>query len=296
MKRFSRKAPMKQTVITIASPSGGVGKSTISKELAVAFSQTKIQGSNIRTCLVEANLSAGSQIFLFDVEPKFNIVDWAEDYRRRRKTMSAEELNVYYGDWSHIEKFLTYIPILSLYLLPAPSDALDHEIRFDEFSAILFFLKYYFDAIVIDTENCVSETMLAALRLADFPILIMNDDWKTARSINRLKVYIRDLEGVLPEGRRSFVTRLLGVMNKYPVDEKERIHPIEGWHHATGLQIIAVLPEDEMAVASNNSKMPIVFRAKRKGLFGKDTSLRTALLELAHLLIPEVDPDKFHTS
>lgn len=285
---------MKQTVITIASPAGGVGKSTISKELAVAFSQTKIQGSNIRTCLVEVNLSVGSQIFLFDVEPKFNIVDWANDYRRRRKTMSAEELNEYYGDWGHIEKYLTYIPFLSLYLLPAPSDAYNYELRFDELSAILFYLKYYFDAIVIDTESAVSETSIAAMRLADFPILIMNDDWKAARSINRLKTYIRDLEGVLPEGRRSFVTRFVGVMNKYPVDERDRIKSIESWHHATNLQIIAVLPEDDMTMMSNNSRIPIVLRAKRKGLFGKDTSLRTALLELAHLLIPEVDPDKFH--
>lgn len=284
---------MKQTVVTVASPSGGVGKSTISKELAVAFSQTKINGSSIKTCIVEVNLDFGSQIFFFDVAPKFNIMDLVEDYRMRRETMSAEELSDYYGDWNNIERYLTYIPIVSLYLLPAPSDGNEYDISFDELSAILYYLKYFFDAIVVDTANNFSEVTLAAIQLADIPLVVLNDEWKTVVSATRLRNYIRELEGDLPEGRRSLLSRLQAVVNKYPVDAEDRIYSIADLRRTSHMEIIAVLPHEPTAWASNNVQMPIVFKAKRRGFLSKDTSLRTALLQLAHRLVPEVDPDHF---
>ena len=285
---------MKQTVVTVASPSGGVGKSTISKELAVAFSQTKINGSNIKTCIVEVNLDFGSQIFFFDVAPKYNIMDWVEDYRERRQTMSAEELGEFYGEWRNIEKYLTYIPLLSLYLLPAPSDGYEYDISLEELSAILYYLKYFFDALVVDTANNFSEVTLAAIKLADVPLVVLNDDYKTIVSAARLRNYIRELEGNLPEGHRSLLSRLQAVVNKYPVNEEDRIYSIADLRRTSHMEIVAVLPNEPSAWASNNIQMPIIFKApKKKGLFQKDASLRTSLLRLAQRLVPEVDPDSF---
>ena len=284
---------MKQTVVTVASPSGGVGKSTISKELAVAFSLTKISGSNIKTCLVEVNLEFGSQIFFFDVAPKYSIMDWVEDYRTRRETMSAEELSEYYGKWNNIEKYLTYIPFMSLYLLPAPSDGMEHEISFDELSSILYYLKFFFDALVIDTANDFSEVTIASIQLADVPLIVLNDEWRTIVAALRLRNYIRELEGELPEGRRSLLTRLQAVVNRYPVNEEDRIYPVEDLRRTSHMEVIAVLPNEPTTWASNNIQMPIVFKAKKKGFLSKDTSLRTALLQLAHRIVPEVDPDQF---
>ena len=109
---------MKQVIITFAAPSGGAGKSTISREVAIASSLTDINGDHIRTCLVDANMHFGSQAHFFKLRPKYNITDLVSECSRLHERMSFSAIDEYYGNWGNIEKYLTYIPEYHLYLLP----------------------------------------------------------------------------------------------------------------------------------------------------------------------------------
>lgn len=62
---------MNHSIVCVAGPSGGTGKNTIAKELALGCNS---QG--LKTYLLDLDLSGGTQNALFKVLPKKEILDW----------------------------------------------------------------------------------------------------------------------------------------------------------------------------------------------------------------------------
>lgn len=263
---------MKQTTISVISPSGGVGKSTISKELSIAISSTKVDGSNIRTCLIDTNLNFGSQRALFRTLPKYSIMDWVGAYREDQKALSYQEIDGKYT-WEAIEKYLAFIPEHSLYLLPAPDDGKYYDVTAGELGAIVFALKKHFDAIIIDTGNNLDEVTMAAIRISDEALLIVTDEKRSIENVQRLRRRLRMEE--LP------LAKFKVIMNRHPRKHRLRLFSKEEVETILYMKVCAVLPEDPQAWKYNNTGLPLVKDGK--------SPLCQPLLSLAHSLVPEVD-------
>lgn len=263
---------MKQQVIGIVGPSGGIGKSTIAKELAIAISSTEIQNSNIRTCLIDVNLVFGSQKSFFKINQQYTIRDWILQYRKDIQFLSIEEAERRYN-WDFIQQFLAYSKEFATYILPAPSDGRVLDISKKELQHIIYILKNFFDIILIDTGNNLSNVTIATLLLSDTVFLIVNDDARTIKSAKNLRKSLRSIDISLD--------KIKLVVNRFPLKTKNRIYTIKDIETILYMDVCSVLPEEKRSWMLNNTGIPIITY--------KNTKLKKELLKLAHQIVPEVN-------
>lgn len=264
---------MKQTVISVISPSGGVGKSTISKELAIAISTTLINGSNIKTCIIDANLNFGSQRAMLRTIPKYSIIDWVEALRKHMEVLSYSEMESKHT-WDYIEKYLAFIPDYNLYLLPAADDGKYYNVTEPELDFIIHILKNYFDVIIIDTGNNLDQITMASIKLSNEALLIVTDEKRSIENVKRLRRRLRMDE--LP------LTKFKVVMNRHPKKHRLRLFSKEDVETILYMNVCAILPEEPQTWKYNNTGIPITK--------DKKSPLRSGLLRIAHTLVTEVDP------
>ena len=281
---------MEQITITFASPSGGIGKSLLSREIAVASALTRLGGEPIKTCLVDLNLYNGSQNTFFKIRPKYSIMDLVDEFNELRQTMSFSEIDRYFSEWENIEKFFVYVQQYNLYVLPSPSDSEPHTISLMEMRRIEYYLQKQFDVVIFDTaNNCQPET-LAAIRLADVPILIVTDEERTVRRVIDLKRRFRE-EGFnareIAASNDELLQRLRRVVNRYPTARTDRYFSIDEIEHNTRMNEIAVLHEEKHSWMLANLGNLVVLDVDRN-------PLKKEILDLGHYLIPDIDVDAFY--
>jgi len=262
---------MKQTIISIISPSGGVGKSTITKELAIAISTTQIDGSNIKTCIIDANYF-GSQRAMLQTIAKYSIIDWINAYREDSEHLSYQEIDQKYS-WEYIEQFLAYVADYSLYLLPAPTDGKHYDINEVEMNAILYALAKYFDVILIDTGNNLDSITLSSIRLSNEALLIVTDERGIIENVRSFRKRLRQED--IP------LDKINVIMNRHPQKQKNRLFSKEEVESILYLNVCAILPDEPQCWKYNNAGLPIVNDNK--------SPLYHGLRSIAHMLVPQVD-------
>lgn len=144
-------------VVTVCSTKGGVGKTTISVNLAAAFKK-----QNLRVAVLDLDLQFGDVSLMFDLQPTKTIYDWMKQ--------SYEN-----GDKSY-EKFLlkhkSGIHILAAPTLPEFAEL----VKGEHISYLIEAMKNDYDIIVIDTPPSFVETSLVALENSDLILLIASMD------------------------------------------------------------------------------------------------------------------------
>lgn len=268
---------MNQKVICVCGPSGGVGKSTVTKELAIAFSATKVNGVNVKTCIVDANLIFGTQKSFFSIVKQPTIEDWVTELRVSMRNLSNDEIVARY-DWAQIERYLFYSPKHNLHILPAPSRGNYFEIFQEEFDIMIYALKKYFDVIVIDTGNNLEAVTIAAMKIADDVLVMVTDESRTLDSARRLRARVR--EHNIP------INKFRVVFNKCPLRHSERLFSKKEVEEQLLIPVIITLPYNKDTWKLNNAQIPIISDKKK-------SKLKKRLLQLAHSLIPEVSIRSF---
>ena len=71
--------------IAVHCPKGGVGKSSISKELAVTYAQSEVNNNPLRVCLVDMDIDYGDIAVMLDLKQNKTMSDWARTYKVYRK-------------------------------------------------------------------------------------------------------------------------------------------------------------------------------------------------------------------
>jgi pilus assembly protein CpaE len=140
-------------VITVCSTKGGVGKTTISANLAVAYNK-----QNLKVIVLDLDLQFGDVALLFDLQPARTLYDWVKQ--------SYEN-----GDKSYDRFLLKHKSGIDI--LAAPSLPEFAELVKGEHIAYLTeeFRKEY-DIIIVDTPPAFVETSLVALEASDLILLI----------------------------------------------------------------------------------------------------------------------------
>lgn len=257
---------MNHSIVCIAGPSGGTGKSTIAKELVLGCNS---QG--LKTCLVDLDLSGGTQNALFKVLPKKGILDWFLDYESCLHTLPIDSLAQHYC-WDYIQQYLT-LSTSGVYLLTVPADGNPHSLPADVFGTILCCLQSYFDILILDTASNLDPVTTAAMAYADHTLLVATGDNTCVNNIRKLRRFIRGKDGDLSTFS-LIVNRQPGSGNAYCQSTKQL-------ETVLCLPVITVLPEDNHVWMYNNAGISI--------LSGKpQTPLQKALQQLSQIIISTI--------
>jgi pilus assembly protein CpaE len=175
-------------VITVFSPKGGIGKTSVAVNLACSLA--KFEGK--RTLLLDLDLQFGDAAIMLGIEPEKTIYD----------------LVVAPGELDH-EKLAGYTTAhpCGLDILPAPLRPEDAELVTEgKLSRLLEVARSSYDMIVVDTSPFFHGPMLATLDRTDELLLLCGMDVPTIKNV-RLSLQTLELLSFPPERVRVLLNR-----------------------------------------------------------------------------------------
>ncbi len=253
---YKKKEPAK--VITVYSAKGGVGKTTLSTEIAVYLSCMGHGRGKYRTCIVDYNIDFG------DVRSTLGLdnggVDmclWAADIRERLSNGENPDSITYTK--REIETYLQVMNGSGLFALCAPNTHEESmEIEENELQIMLYNLinNADFDFVVCDTGNNTRDSSVFALESADVVLLVATQDVTTA-SCN--KSAIEALSNIdFNTGKIQLV-----INNILPV-KYTGIQAKDVEDYFSQFPCIARVKHDLDIVKANNLNTPIVYQANHE--------------------------------
>ncbi len=215
--------------VTVFSPKGGVGKTTIAVNLAVSLAARK----NLRVCLIDLDLAFGDIAITLQLFPARTIAD---------AVLVQDAL-----DFSVLEPLLTPHKLgFSTLVAPVQPDAKD-SIPASLIARVLDTLKKNFDVIVVDTSPAFDEHVLQAFDETDELLLVTTLDVPTLKNV---KIACETLDLLnFPKQQRHLV------LNR--ADDKVGLTP-EKVESTLGMTIEQRIPTSAEVANATNSGEPIV--------------------------------------
>lgn len=221
-------------LVTVFSPKGGVGKTTLAVNLSLALSQ----GGTRKVCVVDLDLAFGDVAITLQVFPARTI---------------ADAVHLESGlDFHVVEPLLTnYHDQLSALVAPVQPDAKD-SIPPSLVGRILNLLKQQFDFVVVDTSPAFDEFVLQAFDETDDLLLVTTLDVPTLKNV---KVAVETLDLLnFPKPRRHLVLNRADDKVGLTADKVES---------TLGMTIAAAIPTSTQVAHATNSGEPILLAAPK---------------------------------
>jgi pilus assembly protein CpaE len=221
-------------LVTVFSPKGGVGKTTLAVNLSLALSQ----GGTRKVCVVDLDLAFGDVAITLQVFPARTI---------------ADAVHLESGlDFHVVEPLLTnYHDQLSALVAPVQPDAKD-SIPPSLVGRILNLLKQQFDFVVVDTSPAFDEFVLQAFDETDDLLLVTTLDVPTLKNV---KVAVETLDLLnFPKPRRHLILNRADDKVGLTADKVES---------TLGMTIAAAIPTSTQVAHATNSGEPILLSAPR---------------------------------
>ena len=233
-----RRRGSKGNVITIFSTKGGVGKTFISTNLAVALAQNNEK----KVCLVDLDLDFGNTVLALNLVPRFTILDIIDDIR-----------NI---DQDVIESYL--IPHESgIKVLPANAKPQINEfVSADHIEVILRALQGAFDYVVVDMPARFYEPVNPAFQAADLLLMVTTPEISTLRNIKASILTLHELN--FPKNKIKVL------LNRADSTSQIKNKDVES---TLGQDLYASIDADyKLATLSLNSGVPIVISKPRSSV------------------------------
>lgn len=255
---------MKQVCIALNCPKGGVGKSTLSKEIATAYSLTEIGGQKPSVCIIDANIDFGDISSMLKIPPSKIMLDWATDIARNGdKDYTFEELSQY----------IIETP-LGIYVVPASSSAKENDIiSYHVMRTMIRNIKNYFDIVIIDTGNNTFDYTVACFEQANTILIVVTDE---STSINCAVSLFKTFEGI-----GISMDKVEIIVNKYYTNKADRCFTIDEIEEVVGGIYATIAYEEEMPKINSNG-VPAMLN-KKENQFKKD------IAKLAKKLLPDAN-------
>ncbi|HEY4604251.1 MAG TPA: AAA family ATPase [Blastococcus sp.] len=221
-------------VITIASPKGGVGKTTVATNLAVGLTASAPQS----TVLVDLDVQFGDVASALGLTPEYTLPDAV-------RGPAAEDTMV-------LKTFLTQHPSGLYAVCGSDSPAAGDTVTGEDVTRLLASLAREFRYVVVDTAPGLSEQTLAALDRASDVVMLTSMDVPGVRGLRKELDVLREL-AMIPAGRHI-------VMNFADAKGGLSVRDVET---TIGAGVDVVLPRSKAVPASTNQGVPILQSHRR---------------------------------
>ena len=202
---------LQQMTISVYSPKGGVGKSTIVRELAHVLSDMKRNGRRLKILVLDADWEFGDVDSAFGICPSPNVMDWVKRICKDRERLG------YIPAYSPADIVSRYVIEYDeqIHILAGSDNAmeaarLDCEIA----EAIMDNLRRCdYDLILVDNCNTLKDTTVIPLEKSDLILLILSLDTSTVQDA-------RNFLDALGEFQIE-KSNIRMVINQVPLDDKK---------------------------------------------------------------------------
>ncbi|RNB79659.1 AAA family ATPase [Brevibacillus panacihumi] len=276
-------------LITVYGPKGGVGKTFLSRELAIYFSQQKKGEKKLRVLAVDLNLDLGTFATTLNLPRTPNLFTWVQEIdaqlHERVKRQGRDPLEIGVEEWqeyaagvslspANIEKFTVTHVESGLQVLTSPRDIRhSFEIRNYHLYLILEALKQStYDVIIIDTAPDTTDATIQALFFAEQVVMVGNPVVDSIENIQRLLKLLREAE--YPEERIQVCMNRLQRKEMFTLDE------IRAYFQLHPSKKIYPIPDDVEVKKSINTGAPMMLQQGR-------TAAKDAIETLGKALLPE---------
>ncbi len=240
---FDARQPEAGKVITVFSTKGGVGKTTIATNLAVALGTRTRQ----KVCVVDADLTFGDVSLFLNVLPRATAADLAAD----GDALESGQV----GDY--LTRYNDYVDVLAAPLRPEQAEL----VTAAHLGSMLKALRAVYRYVIVDTAPSFSETMLTALDEADHVLVVSSLDLPTIKNV---KLCLEIMDSLAYSGDKVKL-----VLNRASGEGGMDVREVE---ESLRRPFAAVLPSDgKVVMPSVNRGIPFVVTnpeaAVSQGLF-----------------------------
>lgn len=239
-------------IITVLSPKGGSGKTTVSTNLAYGLSKV-MEG---RVGLIDLDVQFGDVGHALQLEPEHTIGDAA--------LTSGATL-----DLMTLKVFLT-MHDSGLFVLCSPDSLIQaEEVGAEHVKKVLTLMVELFPYIIIDTGAGINEHTLTAMEFSTDLLLVASADTPSVRALGR-EIEALDLIGMTNQDRHLVLNRVDSRTGLDPADIQAMI----------GMEAVCEVPQARTIVHSTNQGVPLLADG------GRDPASR-ALNDLVDFFLPE---------
>lgn len=218
--------------ITVLSPKGGVGKTSISTNLAVALAQQ----SPMEVVLVDLDLQFGDVSTVLDLRPSHTLEDA-------------------FGPGAHdnllLKTYLTVHEAGFFVLCGAESPAANDHVTSEQVTALVRQLQEQFRYVVIDTAAGIDEATLGAIEASDDAVLVTTMDIACLRSVRKEIELLGELS-LMPASRHV-------VLNFADKQSGLKVKDVEA---LVGVPVDVVLPRAKEVPVASNKGVPLVLSSR----------------------------------
>ena len=233
-------APKECRIVTVASPKGGVGKTSISVNLALGLAQHYPND----VVIVDLDLQFGDVGSALDLTPVHTM----------EHALGPEAA----GDTLLLKTMLTVHDSGLFVLCGSDSPAALEKATGAQITRLLHQLTSQFSYVVVDTAAGLDESTLAALESSDDVVLVSTMDVSCVRSVRKEADLLVEL-GLLPPSR----TLALNLADK---QSGLKVKDIEA---VIGMPVEVVIPRSSDVQLAANHGRPLMLRGKKGGPFVK---------------------------
>jgi pilus assembly protein CpaE len=244
-------------VITVASPKGGVGKTTVATNLAIGLTSSAPQS----TVLVDLDVQFGDVASALGLTPEYTLPDAV-------RGPASQDTMV-------LKTFLTQHPSGLYAVCGSESPAAGDTVTGEDVSRLLALLAREFRYVVVDTAPGLSEQTLAALDRASDVVMLTSMDVPGVRGLRKELDVLREL-CMIPAGRHV-------VMNFADPKGGLSVRDVE---LAIGTGVDVVLPRSSAVPASTNQGVPLL-ESGRKDPMTKELRRLVARFAATPLVSPK---------
>jgi pilus assembly protein CpaE len=246
----------KGKIITVYSPKGGTGCTTIAVNLAIA-----LNNEDTRTVLVDANLQFGDVAIFVNEQGKNTILELAP---------RVDELEP-----DVVEEILINHGASGLRILAAPQrPEMADKISTDQFSKVVQYLQKMYAYVVVDTPHILSDVVLSMFDISDAIVLLTTQE---IPSIKNARLFL-DLLQTMGVGKE----RVVFVMNRY--DRRIGITPERVGENLKHEISVAVPLDEKVVITAVNRGVPFMLDNKAqpvgRGILSLAEAVRARLTAL----------------
>ncbi|GAA4897667.1 hypothetical protein GCM10025789_14500 [Tessaracoccus lubricantis] len=221
-------------VVTVTSPKGGVGKTTIATNVAVGLAQRFPQ----RVVLIDADVHFGDVASALNLEAKHSLPDIARGPAAR--------------DSIAVKSYFTQ-HVSGLFVVPGSDSPADADaVTPDDLAQLIAMLREQFAFVIVDTAPGLTEHTLASLDNTDHLVLVTSLDVPGVRGLRKEIDPLDNLSMVV--GRRTIVVNF---------NERSRGMTVADVEATIRAGVDFVLPQSNAVPLSTNQGIPLLQGARR---------------------------------